>query len=150
MAKLASNSMEGKAEGFLKRIEAVHAELESERGKYMAACRPLREDIKDLYVEAKDAGVPAKALRALVKHRQLEKQQHGLSEGLDIDEQATFETLVEALGPLGRAAAKAAGVEVDDDKDVRPRHLKDKTEARADEAALDKVGKGAAVDSLAH
>lgn len=146
----AKNSLEGKAKPYMERIEHLFADLESEKGSYMARCKEIREDIREIYTEAKNNDVPPKALRGLVKFRELERRQADIADGMDIDESAAYSHLVEALGPLGRAAAKAAGVEVDDDKDVRPPHLKAKTEGRADEAALDKVGQGAAVDSLTH
>lgn len=153
---LAKNSMEGKAEGFLKRIETVLADMESEKGTYMAQCKERREDIKGIYTEAKDAGVPVKALRGVVKMRALEKKLDAIPDGFDIDESAAYETLTEALGDLGRAAARKAGYAKDDDgeRDLRPDSLKQAEKDRADEAALAGVGKGpdaksAAIDSLA-
>jgi len=154
---LAKNSMEGKAEGYLKRIETLLAEMESAKGTYMAECKERREDIKEIYAEAKDAGVPVKALRGVVKMRALDKKLNAIADGLDEDEAEAYELLCEALGPLGAAAAKAAGHKSkndDDERDLRPDALKQADQARADEAELAKVGKGAdakaaAVDSLA-
>lgn len=153
---LAKNSMEGKAEGYLKRIETMLAEMESAKGTYMAECKERREDIKEIYVEAKDAGVPVKALRGVVKMRALDKKLNAIADGLDEDEAEAYELLCEALGPLGAAAAKAAGHKPkgDDERDLRPDNLKNAEKERADEAALGGVGKGpdakaAAVDSLA-
>lgn len=149
---LAKNSMEGKAEGFLKRIETLLAEMESAKGTYMAECKEWREDIKEIYTEAKDGGVPVKALRGVVKARALDKKLKSIGDGFDIDEKAAYETLCEALGPLGAAAAKAAGY-ADDNRDLRPDNLKQAEKERADEAELARVGRGseakaAAVDSL--
>lgn len=127
---LAANSMEGKASDFLKRIEALIEEGESDKGSYMAECRERREDIKQVYTEAKDAGVPIKALRGLVKKRQLEKKAAAISAGFDIDEAAAYQTLCDALGDLGKAAAVAAG------------HAPSASNGRADEGALDQVGRG--------
>lgn len=106
---LAKNSIEGKAEPFLKRIETLLNDLDSLRGKHMAKCKAVREDIKEICVEAKDKDIPTKALKGLVKHRQLTKKQRAIAEGLDIDEAAVFEALIEGLGELGMAAAKRAG-----------------------------------------
>lgn len=110
---LLKNSIEGKAEPYLRRIENVMAGMESRKGKYMSECKSDREDIKSILGEAKTAGVPTKALRGLVKYRELERKQKAIGEGLDIDEVSTFEILVEALGdfagtPLGEAAVDAA------------------------------------------
>jgi uncharacterized protein (UPF0335 family) len=135
--------MEGKAEGFLKRIETLMAEAESAKGTYMAECKERREDIKEVYTEAKDAGVPTKALKGLVKKRTLQRKADAIPDGFDIDEAAAYETLCEALGPLGAAAAKAAGhdPESDDDRDLRGSAQRQADKERADEAALAQVGR---------
>lgn len=149
---LAKNSMEGKAEGFLKRIETLMREMESHKGTYMAECKERRSDIKEIYTEAKDAGVPVKALRGVVKARALERKLDAIPDGLDMDEAAAYETLCEALGDLGRAAATRAGhaPKDDEERDLRPDMLKEAEKERF----LDSLGKGreakaAAVDSLA-
>lgn len=148
----AANSIEGKAEPYLQRIEKLKADLESERSRYMNACKPIHEDIREIYVEAKGAGIPAKALRGVVKFRELERRQDSIADDFDEDDGAIYEVLIEALGPLGKAAARAAGHPAgDDDKDLRPTALKQAEKERADEDALSKVGrgKGEAADSLA-
>lgn len=142
---LAKNSMEGKAKDFLKRIETLNAEMESAKGTYMAECKERREDIKEIYTEAKDAGVPPKALRGFIKKRSLEKKAASIADGFDIDEAAAYDALCEALGPLGAAAAKAAGHpngKDDDTADLRGTAQKQAEQERADEAALSQVGKG--------
>ena len=126
---LAANSMEGKAEPFLKRIEVCLAEAESAKGTYMAECKERAADLKEIYTEAKDAGIPIKALKGVVKLRSLERKIDAISDGFDIDEAAAYETLCDALGPLGEAAAAAAG---------HP----PKAEGRADEANLVQIGQG--------
>lgn len=112
--KLAANSIEGIAEPFLKRIENLHRDLESERGSYMARCKEIREDMAHVYDEAKDKGVTKKALKGVVKYRQLERKKAAITEDIDdIDVKSQLESLIAALGeladtPLGQAAAKAA------------------------------------------
>lgn len=136
---LAKNSMEGKAEAFLKRIETLNADADSAKASYMAECKERREDIKQVYTEAKDAGVPSKALKGLVKRRQLLRKADAIADGLDIDEQSAYSQLVEALGELGMAAARAAGHEVDEeDEDFDFEAAPE----RADEAQLAGVGRG--------
>jgi uncharacterized protein (UPF0335 family) len=110
---LAANSVEGKAKPFLERIESINGDLESEKAAYMNKAKALREDIKTVVDEAKEEGVPKKALKGLVKYRQLERQQSKIGSGMDIADQGTFESLVAALGqldgtPLGDAAKDAA------------------------------------------
>ena len=106
---LAKNSVEGKAESYLSRIENLLAEIDTAKEKCADECKERQEDIKSIYTEAKDAGVPLKSLKGLVKYRKLERKQLAIADGLDIDEQAAYSNLVEALGPLGEAAARAAG-----------------------------------------
>ena len=156
MAQLAANSLEGKAEGFRDRIESVLREIDHAKGVYMAEAKERREDIRSIYAESKDAGVNVKALRGLIKSREMQRKIDAIPDGFDEEEAAAFEHLVEALGDLGRAAATRAGhaPKDDDDKDLRPDVLKQAEKERADEAALGGVGKGAeakaaAVDSLA-
>lgn len=143
MARLAANSIEGRSKPFVERIENLMAEGETAKGTYMAECKERRGDIKEIYTEAKDKGIPIKALKGLIKYRDLERKQNKIGDGLDIDEQSAYQNLVEALGPLGAAAAKAAGFESgDDDADLRPTALKQADKERADEADLGKVGQG--------
>lgn len=116
-----------KAKAFVGRIENVEAEIESKRGEYMAFAKDRREDIKEIISEAKDEGIPKKALKAIVADRRFDRKKAKLADGLDIDEGAAFEQMKEALGalggtPLGEAAlASAAG----DDDDPRPRFMRD-------------------------
>ena len=100
--------MEARAKPFLDRIESVLDQLDSERGEYMAACRTLRDDIKEIYEEAKNAEVPKKALKGLVSWRILERKQEKLTADLEADEARVLENLIDALGPLGIAAAERA------------------------------------------
>lgn len=145
---LAKNSMEGKAEGFLGRIENLLDEIEKAKSAYMNECKERRQDIRDIYAEAKDAGVNVKALRGLVKHREMAAKLEAIPDGFEEDEREAYETLVAALGPLGAAAAKAAGYgNGEEDRDLRPSNLRN-DEGRKDEDQLAKVGRGAAVDSL--
>jgi uncharacterized protein (UPF0335 family) len=140
---LAKNSLEGKAEAYLQRIENLLDEAESAKGKYMAECKERREDIKEIYTEAKENGVAVKALKGLVKYRQLEKKQNAISDGLDIDEAAAYQQLVDALGELGAAAAQRAGYG-DDNRDLRGNQQQQTEKEREDAANLAKVGRGQA------
>jgi uncharacterized protein (UPF0335 family) len=156
VARAGDNTVEGRAKPYMQRIESKLDELESMRGSYMADCKVVREDIKEILGEAKDAGIAVKALKGLIEYRKLERKQEKIADGFDdIDESATYDQLVEALGPLGFAAARAAGYreDADDKRDVRPRHMTQPDasassndngsgEPRADEAELARVGRG--------
>jgi len=157
-ARIGDNTLEGRAQPYMKRIESLMGDLDSERGAYMAKCKPIHEDIREVYAEAKDNGVPVKALKGLVKWREFEKKQAKIGQDFaDLDEKASYDQLIDTLGPLGFAAARAAGYADNDDhdtgdqRDVRPRHMTQPDAQadgngaepeRADEAELARVGRG--------
>lgn len=98
---------------YLDRIDNVHAEIASTMGAAMRECKTLRDDIKDIYAEAKDKGIPMKAMKAEVKLRALDRDKAKVVAGLDEDDADSLERIQEALGdfasmPLGEAALKAA------------------------------------------
>jgi uncharacterized protein (UPF0335 family) len=47
------NSIEGRAEPFVRRVESLMDELATLRGRYMAECKAVRGEIKDVYKDAK-------------------------------------------------------------------------------------------------
>lgn len=104
------NSLEpAKVKSYVGRIENIHDELEKERGTYMAACKALREDIKDIFDEAKDAGIPRRALKSVIKVRALEYKAEKARDDLEQDDQQAHDRIRLALGdladlPLGQAA----------------------------------------------
>jgi uncharacterized protein (UPF0335 family) len=108
---LLGNSIEAKAAPFLSRIENLHADLESKKGAYMASCKVVRDELKEVYGEAKEAGVAPKALKGVVKNRQLQRKIDAISDGLDIDEVSTYEQLCEALGDFGETELGKAVLE---------------------------------------
>lgn len=155
----AANSLEGRTEPFLRRIEGLIAAGESAKGTYMAECKERKDDIKEIYKEAKEAGISVRALKRVVRQRELQKKIAALDEGLDIDDQSQFEELSAAFGdtPMGQYAkrrAEGAGAGAgDDDRDLRGTQQK-RTEAerageRPDAEALKTVGRGNPVDTLA-
>lgn len=93
-------------------IERHFGDLESMKGAYMQQCKTVREMIADCYDRAKDSGVPKKALKAVIKTRQLEKKIEGLREDLAEDGlEDDYDNIRLALGdladlPLGKAALK--------------------------------------------
>jgi len=104
------NSIDEKARPFLEQVESIVGDMESDKGAYMAKCKANRERIKNVVAEAKEAGLPVKAFRGLVKYRHLERKQAKIAAGIeDIDESAIYQELVDTLGELGAAAARSAG-----------------------------------------
>lgn len=151
----AANSLEGRTEPFLKRIENLIAAGESAKGTYLAECKERKDDLKELYKEVKEAGISVRALKRIVKQREYQKKIAALDEGLDIDDASQFEELSAAFGdtPMGQyARRRAEGAESDDDERDLRGHQQKRTEAERaeDEVNLAKVGRGSeAVDSLA-
>jgi uncharacterized protein (UPF0335 family) len=133
-----TNAIKEAAKPFVERIENLHADLESKRGAYMAECKVVREDIKLVYIEAKDVGLDPAAIKSYVKSCELERKQREIAAVLEPDTAATYEQLIDAFGPLGIAAARSAGFDVpEDERDLRPGYLRRKTERldEQDEAA---------------
>ncbi len=116
---LLPNSVEGKSAPFLARVENRLTELERMKGEYMAACKGVREEIKEIYTEAKDADVPTRALKGLVKYRQLAKKQDAIADTIAEDEVSEFEMLVEALGEFGTTELGQAALDLAADDETR-------------------------------
>jgi uncharacterized protein (UPF0335 family) len=108
-ARPPENEIAERARPFLRDIEELLERLESRRGEYMAVCKSLREDIRDVYDRAKDQGVSTKPLKTLVKNNALARKIERHVADLDIDEAAIYSHLADALGELGVAAARRAG-----------------------------------------
>jgi uncharacterized protein (UPF0335 family) len=98
-------------EHFLKRIERIYVDLDSAKSSHMAEAKNLRNDIKEVYTEARDAGIDVPSLKGLVKYRRLERKQLAIPDAFrdDAASLASYQTLIEQLGDLGRAAAERAG-----------------------------------------
>ena len=139
---LLPNSVEGKSAPFLARVENRLDELDRMKGEYMSACKGVRDEIKDIYTEAKDADVPTRALKGLVQWRLLAKRQDAIADTIAEAEVSEYQLLVEALGEfggteLGQAALDLAGGGDggDDDRDLRPRFVVTEDEAPAPKRA---------------
>lgn len=99
---------------YLDRIDNVEEEIASIMGKAMAEAKSLRGDIKEIYGEAKDKGIPVKALKTEHRLRSLDRQKSEIVEGLDDEDRDSLEAIQAALGdfaslPLGGAALARAG-----------------------------------------
>lgn len=105
-----------KTRSYVGRIENVEGEIESLKGEFMSKVKAKREDIKQILEDAKNEGIPKKSLKAVIAVRKLERKIEKAADGLDIDEAAGYEQMMEALGeladtPLGGAAMAAAGAD---------------------------------------
>ncbi|UQR66189.1 DUF2312 domain-containing protein [Bradyrhizobium sp. C-145] len=96
----------------LGKIDGFEDALVKRHSSYMSDCRNIREDIRNVYKEAKARGIPSKELRTLVKIRKNETKNKQLYDDLEIDQQQVLSMLATAEGvkdlPLWRAAAMQA------------------------------------------
>jgi uncharacterized protein (UPF0335 family) len=131
-----NNDLAAAAAPFLQRIEEIDGELAAERGAFAAKCRTLRSNRKDVFGDAKDVGIAVKALKAVVKRRELESRIAGLPSDFDIDESAQFKALVEVFAgtPFGEHVKEQA---------AKARAKKTQTEERPD-----KISRGHDLDAL--
>jgi uncharacterized protein (UPF0335 family) len=90
-----------KTKSFVNRVEEIEREIDSERGSFMAKCKALRDDINDVLEEAKEAGLPRKALRKVLQSRKLERKVEAIREDLESEDQDSFDLIRLALGDLG-------------------------------------------------
>lgn len=100
MAKIAeaASKMDGNARAgdYLSRIAALLEEMASEQGSYMARCKGIRDDIKEVYNDAKDAGVDVRALKLHVQLIKLQDRSNKKISQLDALEKKALVTQVRA------------------------------------------------------
>lgn len=101
------------AGSFVNRIENLYSDIATEKSEFMTRCKSIHGDIKEVLTEAKNAGIPKKALRNVVKQRALLNKVEDIRNDLEGDDQDSFDQLVIALGKfadtgLGAAAVQAA------------------------------------------
>lgn len=93
---------------FLKRIETLNADIESAKGAHAQNVKTIKDDIKEVLTEAEEAGIPKRALKGLVKYRELERRQDEIGSGLEGEDERAYDALVDQLGELGKAAKERA------------------------------------------
>jgi uncharacterized protein (UPF0335 family) len=94
---------------FVSRVENLYGDLDKEKSAYMLDCKQIRGAMKEVYDEAKEAGIPKKELKAVIKARALERKAEAARDDLEAESQDTFDMIRHALGdladlPLGQAA----------------------------------------------
>lgn len=91
-------------------IEALLGDLATAKAEYMRQARTIRDEVNTVYGEAKDAGIPKRAFKAVIRARGLERKLDACRGDLeDADDIETFDQIRDALGdlaelPLGQAA----------------------------------------------
>lgn len=99
------------AQGFVDRIENLYADIATEKSEFMTRCKVIHGDVKEVLTEAKNAGIPKKALRNVIKKRKLENDIEGIRADLEGDDQDSFDQLVFALGKFAETGLGAAAVQ---------------------------------------
>ena len=112
-AKPSNGFKQDELKSFLDRIDNLKEEIGSVMGTAMRECKELRSDIKDVFTEAKDRGIPMKALKAEAALRDLDRQKAKVIAGLEQEDEESLEQIQHALGdfassPLGDAVLKRA------------------------------------------
>jgi hypothetical protein len=100
---------------FLDRIEHVQADIDEVMDAAQLACAPHREDIAAIKKEATDAGIPRRAMNALISERRMRARADQIRDSLTADDQDRFDNLKAALGDFGDTALGAAAL-----KDAEP------------------------------
>jgi|SRR5262245_22228931 len=137
------NDLVSKAKPYIGEIEEIEAEMERLQSEHMARLKGKRAQRKDVYAAAKDAGVPTRPLKGVVKQRTLQRKIEKIPADFDLDESAAYRELAAgALGDLGVAAAERAGYGNGNGEDVRPGFMQRSEHERADVTHLDAVGRG--------
>ena len=102
------------AASFVSRFEEFEAEIETEKSKFMLACKAIRGRQRELLDDAKSQGVAKGVVKAVCKARKFEaKARDAMAEFDEPDDRDYAADIAKALGgfadlPLG-AAAIAAG-----------------------------------------
>jgi len=98
------------AGSFVDKFEDLEAEIASERGKFAAKCKAIREKQKELLEDAKSQGVGKGLVKAIAKARELEAKAAAIRDEMEEDDKVFFLDIRRALGddysslPLGAAA----------------------------------------------
>jgi uncharacterized protein (UPF0335 family) len=116
MAALAkpTNGFDGAVlKDFIARVETIEDEIASDMGAALSAAKVKRSEISDVIVEARESGIPSKALKLELALRKKDREKARLSVHADEATRETHEEMRAALGdlaslPLGVAAVRQA------------------------------------------
>src|ERR1051325_4590390 len=75
---------------FVERIENLDADLASEKGEFMQRCKVIAGDKREVYSEAKAAGLNKKALKGIVKERRLKREIEDIAADLEGDDSDAY------------------------------------------------------------
>lgn len=89
---------------FIEKVEALDGDLATERSEYMNRCKAIHSDKKEVFKEAKAAGVNKKALKGHVEKRKLEGKIEEIANDLEGDDNDAYVAMELALEKLKEAA----------------------------------------------
>jgi uncharacterized protein (UPF0335 family) len=89
---------------FVQRVENLDQELASKKGEFMQECKVIAGDKKEVYSEAKAAGLNKKALKGIVKQRALQREIEEIASDLEGDDSDAYAAMDLALEKLKAAA----------------------------------------------
>lgn len=95
----------------MKGIEDCLDRIATLKGEYMASCKEIREEMKEIYADAKEKGVITRAVKQLIETRILQSRIQEGVEKLDVDDVDVYWAYADAVlswddTPLARAAAR--------------------------------------------
>jgi uncharacterized protein (UPF0335 family) len=101
--------MQEKVEPHIRKIESFLVELASEKGAYMARCRALKDEIKNVYEEASADGVSRPAFKEAVQTFGLQRKINAIRHKMEKDALEVYDEIITAIEglddlPLGQAA----------------------------------------------
>ncbi len=100
-----------KVQDFVKRIESCQADIDEIMQDAKNDCAPHREDIDAIKDEAHNAGLPRRALNAVISKRRAERRAEEIREKLNEEQQSDFDKLLLALGDLAETDLGKAALE---------------------------------------
>lgn len=98
-----------KIKGYVTRAESIDQQIASETGTFMKTVKDLKDDKKEIVQEAKNEGIPPKALKALLSQRKLLRDLEKIENCLESEDADSLSAIREALGDWAEeVSARAA------------------------------------------
>jgi hypothetical protein len=98
----------------VRRIESYLRDLESERGSYMNRCRGIREELKTVYEDAKNDGIPREELKCAINTAQLQRKINRMAAELEADARQNYEDIIMVIEGLDNLPLGIAAIERED------------------------------------
>jgi len=98
-----------KLKSYVSRVENIQTEIASETGAFMKTIQDHKTDIKKIYTEAKQEGIPVKPLKAFLKQRKLQRDLEKVEDDLESEDADSLAAIRDALGDWAdEVSARAA------------------------------------------